>query len=161
MYKHTEEQRKRSNLNTKHWQEEHRENYLARRRQRYVENRQILLDKKHIYDATVNGRFSILLRSAKVRNFEVGITLQQYTKLISTNQCYYCGSPLPKRGSGLDRIDNSKGYIIGNIRTCCQMCNEAKNSYTEVEFKAWLQRIAVHYLGLGNQGVLSISGAQI
>jgi len=26
-------------------------------------------------------------------------------------------------GSGIDRLDNTKGYIIGNIVSCCTICN--------------------------------------
>jgi hypothetical protein len=42
---------------------------------------------------------------------------------------------------GLDRIDNTKGYEIENIRPCCKICNQAKHAYSEGEFQSWLDRI--------------------
>jgi len=35
------------------------------------------------------------------------------------------------RQASLDRIDNSLGYVPGNIRWVCQIVNLAKNSYTD------------------------------
>ena len=46
--------------------------------------------------------------------------------------CFYCGT-IPKmnnRGflyNSIDRVDNSKGYIVGNVVTCCKRCNLAKH----------------------------------
>lgn len=34
--------------------------------------------------------------------------------------CYYCGL---EPSGGLDRIDNSKGHEINNVRPCCEKCN--------------------------------------
>lgn len=31
-------------------------------------------------------------------------------------------------GSGLDRTDNSKGYLIKNVVPCCGICNSIKGS---------------------------------
>ena len=58
--------------------------------------------------------------------------------------CYYCGIP-PSRirkthggdgilCNGIDRIDSTKGYALGNVRTCCTKCNFLKMAKTEAEF---------------------------
>ena len=31
--------------------------------------------------------------------------------------------------NGIDRIDNNKGYFIGNINSCCATCNYLKNKF--------------------------------
>ena len=69
--------------------------------------------------------------------------------LIKQN-CHYCGQPpstLRKIGkveylyNGVDRVDNSKGYEIGNVVPCCKVCNSAKNTMTVEEFYAWVERV--------------------
>lgn len=61
------------------------------------------------------------LRSGRIWN----IALSDFVELIS-KRCHYCDGGLPESGSGLDRMDNSKGYIIGNVVPCCRGCNVMK-----------------------------------
>jgi len=42
---------------------------------------------------------------------------------------------------GLDRIDNTKGYVIDNVVPCCGHCNLMKRGMTVLEFKEHIQRI--------------------
>jgi hypothetical protein len=87
--------------------------------------------------------YSVRWHSQKVgRKFN--LTFSYYKEIISL-PCYYCGGELPVVGSGLDRIDSNKGYIKGNVRPCCKVCNIAKNSMSESEFKAWLQHAFKHW----------------
>lgn len=39
---------------------------------------------------------------------------------------------------GLDRRDNSVGYLSENVVPCCRWCNEAKKAKTETEFLEWI-----------------------
>ena len=80
---------------------------------------------------------------------EFTLTLEDVTKLITQN-CYYCNSgPLPYQNSsnlllqynGIDRVDNSIGYVIENCVTCCKQCNYAKRAQTKEEFLSWVKRI--------------------
>ena len=65
--------------------------------------------------------------------------------------CYYDGS-LPEPYNGLDRIDSSKGYELGNVVPCCMRCNSAKNNMTVEEFKEHIKRIYNHLkLGESNE----------
>ncbi len=91
-------------------------------------------------------KFSVLKSEAKRRELEVSITLDQYLKIIS-NPCFYCGGPLPNGGGGLDRINSSIGYVLGNVRPCCTQCNVAKASFTELQFKEWALRLVNHWAG--------------
>jgi hypothetical protein len=50
---------------------------------------------------------------------------------------YYNGEYLY---NGLDRVDNTKGYIISNIVSCCGQCNRAKGILSQEEFLQWLKR---------------------
>ena len=43
--------------------------------------------------------------------------------------------------SRIDRIDNTKGYIPGNVRSCCKHCNLAKHTMSEEEFNSWISSL--------------------
>ena len=76
------------------------------------------------------------------------------------SSCYYCGMPPsnlainPRWGtefeySGIDRLDNSKGYIESNCVACCSMCNMAKNNHTVEEFAEWVIDVHNHFIEVG------------
>lgn len=69
------------------------------------------------------GRYGYMKSDSKDRGLSCTLTLTEYASLIS-NPCFYCKEPLPvSRCTGLDRIDNSKGYDVGNVLPCCGDCN--------------------------------------
>jgi len=74
-----------------------------------------------------HGRYLYTKTQAKVRHKEWNLSEIEYTEAIS-KPCFYCGGSLPIGGSGIDRLDNMKGYISGNIVPCCATCNNLKNS---------------------------------
>lgn len=71
------------------------------------------------------------------------LTRQQFDQF-QTMDCTYCGFPVTGRslltaeentGSGLDRKDSTKGYVIENVVPACFLCNRTKNcwfSYDEM-----------------------------
>ena len=54
--------------------------------------------------------------------------------------CWYCGET--PETIGLDRVDNSKGYTLRNVVSCCSSCNLAKLDADRDEFLARCRRIA-------------------
>jgi hypothetical protein len=70
---------------------------------------------------------------------------------LTTSPCHYCGakpSQINTVGgihkclySGIDRVGNGKGYIVGNCVPCCGQCNKAKGEYSEDDFLQWVKRI--------------------
>ena len=44
--------------------------------------------------------------------------------------------------SGLDRIDNSKGYYADNVVSCCRLCNSGKHEGTMEEYIERCIRVA-------------------
>lgn len=65
--------------------------------------------------------------------------------------CTYCGAPPSNKRThrgrtfvytGIDRQDNSLGYVPGNIYPCCKMCNQAKSNYSLEKFLEWAERVA-------------------
>lgn len=78
-------------------------------------------------------------RSARYRKLPFEITLDQFSEIIQ-QQCYYCGDA----GWGVDRKNNSLGYIIQNCVSCCSKCNFAKHKTSEVEFLTLCERVTNH-----------------
>lgn len=81
---------------------------------------------------------------ARKRNLEFLLTRKQFKKLV-TQKCFYCGSvpcntcDMPESNgkfiySGIDRVDNAKGYTIDNCIPCCYICNQWKRACTQQEF---------------------------
>lgn len=87
------------------------------------------------------SRYKSGIRNAKRRGLEWAITPEEYAELIKS-PCFYDGSPLPPTGSGLDRIDSTKGYLPDNVVPCCQMCNQAKRDMSQEDFYALIKRIS-------------------
>lgn len=77
-------------------------------------------------------------KKAEIKNIGFELNLKEFQIITSTN-CYYCNSPpsncSKKRNdlyyyNGIDRVDNSLGYLKNNIVPCCIKCNTYKGSIT-------------------------------
>lgn len=112
-------------------------------------------NKKDWGEARFNDLFKIYQRSAASRKLEFTIDKVDFRR-ITRLPCRYCGR-LPSqvikaghecRGSyvynGIDRIDNSAGYISGNVCPCCKFCNIAKGTLSEADFFKNVLRTARH-----------------
>lgn len=101
-----------------------------------------------------NQLYRMYARKAKSRGLNFYLTKDQFFE-ITSGCCYYCGiKPLQKTGrkdmygkyiyNGIDRVDNSKGYILGNCVPCCMVCNRAKSDMSLEEFYHWIDRISTY-----------------
>lgn len=65
------------------------------------------------------------------RNWGFTLSEEEFIRIV-TQMCYYCGESEPKGFVGIDRINNTEGYIQTNCVPCCQTCNfmKGKLSYT-------------------------------
>ena len=102
-----------------------------------------------------NTIFKTYRVNAKNRGIVFALNGDQFEKLIS-GSCYYCGvEPLSEKKSrsekipsffynGIDRVDNTRGYESGNCVPCCRICNQAKSSMAEQEFRDWVGRVFNH-----------------
>jgi hypothetical protein len=59
--------------------------------------------------------------------------------------CYLCGKQkTDTHCNGLDRVDNAKGYLIENVRSCCVNCNYMKRDYSYDLFLEKCKRVYEH-----------------
>jgi len=67
---------------------------------------------------------------ADKKHLEFDILRSNFYNLMLMN-CYICGKETDdKNFNGIDRIDNTKGYFLGNCAPCCYNCNKIKKNYT-------------------------------
>ena len=94
--------------------------------------------------------FSRILEGAKKRNIEVSVTMQDILDLLKKQEykCALSGLPLIMSKSfskdrinqassttaSLDRIDSSKGYILGNVQWVHKDVNIMKNKFNQDYF---------------------------
>lgn len=117
-------------------------------------NRKQILDKASIYRAaqhnkimayreenrekiynqqkrTPKGRYASYKHGAKARGLSFDLSFEEFCSFWQVD-CSYCGDPIPT--IGLDRVDSSKGYELGNVVSCCTMCNRMKLDHS---FEQW------------------------
>lgn len=90
---------------------------------------------------------------ATKRNLNFEISLVEFQEMI-TQDCFYCGKP-PSRDiknrvthprvnfkyTGIDRVNNKKGYTKQNTVPCCWECNKFKGSMNGKEFLSLIEKI--------------------
>lgn len=126
------------------------------------EQRKLERKTRKVYSKTLDPKISYLRNIYNIqkcdsnpshRNIEWSLSLEQWIELVQ-QKCSICGSePILKEGkmhkkvgqqvpiNGIDRIDSSKGYIIGNVRTSCSKCNYMKHRMTDDEFFNQIKKI--------------------
>jgi hypothetical protein len=87
--------------------------------------------------------------SARSRGITWDLDVDEAAKLLS-GDCYICGRPplqeLKWRGTitkynGIDRLDSSAGYVLGNVDSCCRACNYRKLDSSLDELVSWARII--------------------
>lgn len=88
---------------------------------------------------------------AKVRNLPWTLTKEEFDKLVKGDCCYCFAKPAVRfKGSryeisanGIDRVDNSLGYIVDNCVSACSLCNRMKGALSRKEF---LEKVSQIYI---------------
>ena len=113
---------------------------------RYDFTRNIKMTTEEKYN-TIYCRYR---KSAKQRGLEFNISLKEAAELFSS-ACVYC-KQIPTNTcirtklmtytyTGIDRLDNNKGYIKNNVVPCCKYCNMAKYTNSVTDFLKHCERI--------------------
>ena len=85
-------------------------------------------------------QYNVYSRNANYKNLEFTITIENFNEIVK-NPCYYCGILQPKGFNGIDRKDQTKGYILDNCVSCCKICNYIKGSLNDDIFVRRIEHI--------------------
>lgn len=108
------------------------------------------------YKGLSKSFFSMMKNGAKVRGMKFNVTIKYLWHLFKEQKglCAYTGKkillPINQRKltpenrestASLDRIDNSKGYIKGNVHWTCKRVNYMKHTMGDEYFLGWVKSI--------------------
>jgi len=107
--------------------------------------------RKEPGEAAFNQLYHSYRHDAKKRGLDFKLNKEEFKNLTS-GICHYCGDIPSKKSTtpsnngfyiynGIDRMDNSKGYLLDNCLSCCTICNRAKSDMEYNDFVNWLKRI--------------------
>lgn len=113
-------------------------------------------DEEYLIDK-IYGQYK---KGAKERNLAFDLSKNKFGYLIF-QRCYYCGCiesnirEIKKyktneidrvlKYNGIDRIDNTMGYVESNVVPCCKTCNIAKHTMTQNDFYTWIQSVSENF----------------
>ena len=95
-----------------------------------------------------HSMFRIYKQGANKRGHQFTLTLEEFTHLVTQPCCHYCNEPpeLTNHLLGVDRLDNSQGYILGNVVPSCSICNLMKGKLGKEKFLLLVGKISRHHL---------------
>jgi len=96
-------------------------------------------------EAALRRQFHAYRCSARKRHLSFDLDLVDLEKIVS-QPCAYCGTA-PVLYSGIDRVDNAKGYVWGNMVPACAKCNFMKGQMDVDEFLTQAYQIATWNIG--------------
>lgn len=121
------------------YRRKYKEVLLEREKKYREENRDSLRERRKGWkDYGLNGKYARYKRGAKKRNYSFELSLDEFSNLITDANCYLCG----RESSGVDRLDNSIGYVLENCKPCCGSCNKMKSDKSLDEFLDEVKLIA-------------------
>ena len=101
--------------------------------------------KPYISDVEVAKKLVNIHSSAQSRSLEFNLTFEYVKKLLEYNTCYYTNVIFTEDGGSarsFDRVDNDKGYVIGNVVACTIDINGKKNNLTIDEIVCLYKKLA-------------------
>ena len=88
-------------------------------------------------------RWMRIQKSSRKRGFEWGFDNPKDLREFWDTPCHYCGGEVEQR-LGLDRVDNAKGYVPGNVVQCCLTCNQMKATHSVDEWVSHMKKVLEH-----------------
>ena len=102
--------------------------------------------RPQIPDIEVAKKLVNIHSSAQSRNLDFDLTFEYVKKLLEYSTCFYTNVTFTEDGPNarsFDRVDNDRGYVIGNVVACTTDINGKKNNLT-------IDEIVCLYKKLGN-----------
>lgn len=121
-----------------------RETEIARTKKYNACHSQERSDYGKKYHKTIPGHFTAYKGNAKSKQRTWSLSLEQF-KVIVTQPCLYCGDfDSDRHYTGIDRVDNTRGYVLDNCVPCCKVCNYMKRNYTKKVFLNKIKQIQIY-----------------
>jgi hypothetical protein len=88
-----------------------------------------------VFEVVAVNKYINKVDSSRKRGIEFALTFSEYRRLLSRKRCAYTGITLSfHRGQSaptnadltIERIDNEKGYVKGNVIVVCSAANSVK-----------------------------------
>jgi hypothetical protein len=101
--------------------------------------------KPIISDVEVAKKLVNIHSSAQSRNLEFNLTFEYVKKLLEYTTCYYTNIQFTEDGiyaRSFDRVDNDKGYVVGNVVACTVDINGKKNNLSIEEIVCLYKKLA-------------------
>ena len=101
--------------------------------------------KPVISDVEVAKKLVNIHSSAQSRSLEFNLTFEYVKKLLEYTTCYYTNVVFTEDGvfaRSFDRVDNDKGYVIGNVVACTVDINGKKNNLSIDEIVCLYKKLA-------------------
>ena len=92
---------------------------------------------------SLKGRYKKYKLDAKRRNYKFELTIEQFKILTENVFCFYCKDFY--KVCGVDRVKNIKGYEVGNVVSCCSICNHMKCDYELKDFIDKCKKVAKNF----------------
>ena len=128
-------------------------NNIMRKKKEIIENidTDVVLEikkepKPQIPDVEVAKKLVNIHSSAQSMNLDLDLTFEYVKKLLEYSTCFYTNVTFTEDGPNarsFDRVDNDRGYVIGNVVACTTDINGKKNNLT-------IDEIICLYKKLGN-----------
>ena len=134
---------------TKRYQE--KKDTILEQMKEYRERRyDYIRDRETSKANTREGKYLKIIANAEERKRIVGMTKDEIMNMTDL-PCVYCGKETIDgvKRNGIDRMDNSVGYILSNCAPCCEICNYMKQSLDPHTFVERCAQISFAYGGIG------------
>ena len=87
-----------------------------------------------VSDHIIANKYVNKVKACKDSKIEFELSFYEFKRLITSDKCKYTGIKLTWQSSKeqiptdatIDRVDNSKGYVKGNVVACCKGYNSFK-----------------------------------
>lgn len=107
--------------------------------------------RKRFQDSPIRQVYQTYKSRCKRTGLLFELTLENFKALCGMH-CHYCNRPPSNKSvyrhfkefhlyNGLDRTDNTKGYVLGNCVPCCELCNKAKRDISYEDFLHWVYEV--------------------
>ncbi len=96
-------------------------------------------EKLQAQRSTPQGMLWLYKSNAKRRDLQFDLSIEDIKEHFWEKDCRYCGT---SGTSGIDRVDNSMGYVLSNAVPCCTTCNLMKAQMCVQDFVDHCRKVA-------------------